>query len=539
MSSALFQKMISVPDPSYPGLYLTFLRMEEIIMSYLIYIRKSRRDAELEALGIDVLERHEKTLLELAKSRNLPIGAIYREVVSGDSIDARPEMTRLLSEVEAGLWDGVLVMEVERLARGDTIDQGRVQRAFLYSGTVIVTPVKTYDPRDEYDNEYFEFSLFMSRREYATIKRRLQNGRLRSAKDGYFAGNVPPYGWKRVEAPDRKHYILAPDETEAPTLQLMFDLVGNKQYGYQKACSTLTDMGIYSRSGKPFNPATLHGIISNPAHIGKVRWNWRKTQKHIEDGIVAKSRPKSDDYLLSDASWEGQIDEELFHRANTRVSALSAPVRDDRPIQNIFAGLARCSACGRVLVRKKANAKMPYDYLICPYRGCGTVGVRSDELEAELIKWFRNYVDKYQFEDIPDDTDIRKREAAVRNLERQRQTLLKQRGALFDLLEQGVYTTDIFLERSNTVEKKMKDCETDICAARDALADAIAIQNDRKSFIPRCQNLLDSWDSLDTPGKNTALKSLVEKIVLTKTKKNTRSNRDSEFTIDVFPKVPR
>ena len=149
---------------------------------YVIYLRKSRKDSDLEALGIDVLKRHEETLLELARS--LPIGAIYREVVSGDSIDARPEMVRLLSEVESGIWEGVLVVEVERLARGDTIDQGRVQRAFFYSNTLIVTPGKTYNPAIENDNEYFEFSLFMSRREYATIKRRMQAGRIRSVKDG-------------------------------------------------------------------------------------------------------------------------------------------------------------------------------------------------------------------------------------------------------------------------------------------------------------------------------------------------------------------
>ena len=44
-------------------------------MSYFIYARKSRKDAELEALGIDVLERHITTLLELAKTLSLPIGA--------------------------------------------------------------------------------------------------------------------------------------------------------------------------------------------------------------------------------------------------------------------------------------------------------------------------------------------------------------------------------------------------------------------------------------------------------------------------------
>lgn len=141
---------------------------------YLIYLRKSRSDASLEAMGVDVLERHEQILLDLAKRMNLSIGGIYREVVSGESISARPEMQRLLSEVEAGRWKGVVVMEVERLARGDTIDQGIVQRAFQYSGTQIVTPAKTYNPNNEFDEEYFEFGLFMSRREYKTIRRRMR-----------------------------------------------------------------------------------------------------------------------------------------------------------------------------------------------------------------------------------------------------------------------------------------------------------------------------------------------------------------------------
>lgn len=94
----------------------------------------------------ETLARHEHTLLSLARQKNLIIGNIYREVVSGETIAARPVMQRLLREVEQSLWDGVLVMEVERLARGDTIDQGTVQRAFQYSNTLIVTPSKTYDP---------------------------------------------------------------------------------------------------------------------------------------------------------------------------------------------------------------------------------------------------------------------------------------------------------------------------------------------------------------------------------------------------------
>ena len=46
-----------------------------------------------------------------------------------------------------------------------------------------MTPAKIYDPNNEFDEEYFEFGLFMSRREYKTIKKRLQRGRVSSAKE--------------------------------------------------------------------------------------------------------------------------------------------------------------------------------------------------------------------------------------------------------------------------------------------------------------------------------------------------------------------
>lgn len=88
---------------------------------YYIYLRKSRadRDAELHGSG-ETLLRHEKALMELANRQHLNITKIFREIVSGETISARPEVQKLLDEVSEGIPSGVLVMEVERLARGDT-----------------------------------------------------------------------------------------------------------------------------------------------------------------------------------------------------------------------------------------------------------------------------------------------------------------------------------------------------------------------------------------------------------------------------------
>src|SRR5690606_37287515 len=114
-----------------------------------------------------------------------------------------------------GRWKGRLVMEVERLARGDTMDQGIVADAFKFSETLIITPGKIYDPTDPNDEEYFEFGLFMSRREFKTITRRLQWGRNNSVEEGRYPGNVAPYGYKRRKLPG-KGYTLEPHPDEAP-----------------------------------------------------------------------------------------------------------------------------------------------------------------------------------------------------------------------------------------------------------------------------------------------------------------------------------
>lgn len=118
---------------------------------YCGYLRKSRADAEAELRGEgETLARHRKLLEDTAHKMHLHISKFYSEVVSGETIANRPVMQQLVSDVEKGLWKGVFVVEVERLARGNTKDQGIVADAFKYSNTQIITPAKTYDPDNEY-----------------------------------------------------------------------------------------------------------------------------------------------------------------------------------------------------------------------------------------------------------------------------------------------------------------------------------------------------------------------------------------------------
>ena len=80
---------------------------------YCMYLRKSRADVEAEAMGEgETLTRHQNMLMELSKKQKLNVVKVYKEIVSGDSIAARPQMQALLADVTEGKYAGVLVQGV-------------------------------------------------------------------------------------------------------------------------------------------------------------------------------------------------------------------------------------------------------------------------------------------------------------------------------------------------------------------------------------------------------------------------------------------
>ena len=107
---------------------------------YLIYLRKSRQDDPNETIE-EVLSKHERDLQDLALRKfggKIPEGNIYREVVSGESIEGREEMQKLLARIENPNIKGVLVVDPQRLSRGDLEDCGRLISDFRYTNTQIV-----------------------------------------------------------------------------------------------------------------------------------------------------------------------------------------------------------------------------------------------------------------------------------------------------------------------------------------------------------------------------------------------------------------
>lgn len=205
------------------------LSVDEILEMLIIYLRKSRKDMDyFKDESIEkTLQRHEKELQDFIISifgKPIPEHNIYREVASGDTIEDRPIIQEVLSIIEDDNKKGVICIEIERLARGNTMDQGIIAQTFQYTNTKIITPYKIYNLDNEDDLSYFEDGLFQARKYLKYTKRILSRGRLRSVKDGKYVGSVLPYGFNKIKLPNEKGYILVENESEAKVIRLMADL---------------------------------------------------------------------------------------------------------------------------------------------------------------------------------------------------------------------------------------------------------------------------------------------------------------------------
>lgn len=517
-------------------------------MPYCLYLRKSRADAEAEAQGAgETLARHEAALLELAKRQKLNVTEIYKEIVSGETIAARPVMQKLLNEVGQGLWDGVLVMEIERLARGDNIDQGLVAQAFKFTDTKIITPAKTYDPNNEFDEEYFEFGLFMSRREYKTIRRRMARGREAAVKEGKYIGTYPPYGYKKIQK--GKDCTLEINPEQAETVRLIYELYtsNTNRLGYNSIAERLNAMNVPSMRNKLWLASTIKTILKNPIYIGKVRWHYKKEVKKIIDGEIKITTTTSDEgeYILSDGIHEPIIDREIWEKAQIYIKQIpTSPAPISRGIKNPFAGLIICGVCGKKMVRKPYINKPASLY--CYNKNCYNKSAYFSQVEREIIVSLQNWLQEYKIQNNIQasknknnfKSSISIKEKQLERLSKEKSTIDKQLENAYNFLEKGIYNTDEFLERSATLKNNISDLEKSI----KEIEREINIENNniinQDNFIPKVESVLQAYDKITDCGeKNKLLRQILSKIIYVREKRNYKNGIDNRFEIKIFPKI--
>lgn len=264
-----------------------------------MYLRKSRMDTDYEEISItETLSRHRITLEKLCKSKRLRVDEVLEEVVSGESLTARPQMMRLLEMVSTGAYAGVVCMDIERLSRGSSMESGYIMQILQVNGCKIVTPGKIYDLQNESDEQFTDMKFMFSRYELKTITKRLVRGRNQSASEGKFMGSMAPYGYRAYKLPGEKGNSLMVIPEEASVVRMIFGMYGLQGMGYNAIAYRLNDMHIPARKGQ-WSQTSVANILTNESETDLLRQksdgNQRKraaaelipTTQHILDSYDA------------------------------------------------------------------------------------------------------------------------------------------------------------------------------------------------------------------------------------------------------------
>ena len=507
----------------------------------IIYLRKSREDAELEKYGEgETLARHRKILFELAKRHGIVVSDEYvlEELVSGESIDARPKMQELLRLVESGIVRNVLVVEIERLARGDTSDQGRVAKTFKYSHTKIITPMKVYDPDNEYDNEYFEFGLFMSRREYLTINRRLIGGKYASTREGRFINSVAPYGYDRHKIPNAKGYTLVPNEN-AKYVKLIFDMAV-EGHGVHHITKTLQEIGAPTFNGGTWVLSSVRQILQNRTYCGYVSWQRRKTTKYLENGIAKKVRVRNDNKAeYFKGLHEPIVSEETWLKAEEMRTSRAIPSCNSKGsnLRNPLAGILKCGYCGRTM-QAHTHGKTKKLRVRCPNINCNCGTHHLEYVEEEIIENLKDWLNGYT---VTTGTETKQNNRAavikdsIANLNDESQKISSQIVKACEMLELGVYDKEMFISRSQALKNRQAEIKERLSELELELDKLNSIDVGIQA-LPKVQKILDNYFDYDAKTKNMLLKEILESAVFTKEKGE--KFRNAPFELEIFPKLP-
>lgn len=512
---------------------ITSMALDPKIDMYAIYLRKSRADLEAEKMGEgETLARHKKILTELAARKGLYIGGIYQELVSGDTIEARPEIQRLINDCYAGRYKGILIVEVTRLSRGNQGDAQTIMDCLKYSnmnnGVLVITPTKTYDiAHSQEDEEYMEFELFMSRREYKMIHKRMDRGRKQAVVEGNYMGTYRPYGYNIVKTKTGR--TLVPNEIEAPIIKQIFEWTVRDNLTTFDIAKRLTAMGAPTYKGdKEWSKASIKEYLLNPVYTGRVKWNNRMRIKTMVNGELKITRPRfhTDQYMLYEGKHKKHalVDDETFKKAQERFH--SDRTRSNLKLKNPLAGLIFCKKCGKAITYQPYGKTRVDRYIHKQTTsGCKVKSAIATDVIAAVTHGLKMYIEDFEMKiDNTPDIDENSVEIKIEALRKEMKKIEKKKAKLFDSWEDDDISNNEFVERKAIHNQRIEILQQQI----DDLEAAIPEKEEYQEALLRLSDAFIAIkdDELDPTDKNHYLKKIIKRIEFSR-------ENDSEFIIDL------
>jgi site-specific DNA recombinase len=435
-----------------------------------LYIRVST-DAQFEE-GYSVDAQKEK-LAQYCKLKDIENYEFYIDGGwSGSNID-RPEIKRLVTDIKAGKIDAVVVYKLDRLSRSQKDTVFLLEDVFIPNGCAFISLNENFDTSTPYGKAMIGILSVFAQLERENIRERTRMGMYERVKSGlWMGGGRVPFGYDY----DREKNTLVPNE-EAEQVRQIYQL-------YLQGYSTTQLAGMFDVSGDQH----ISAILDRETYLGRIRF-----RGEIVEGCH-----------------EAIIDEDTWNRVRQERQRRSRGTAGDTSY--LLTGLLVCGKCGaKMRYQKWGRGLKIYCYSqqkskpsLIKDPDCDNMRYDAEEVEqaviADVFEKTRN---------ITANGNSRKEISAEKVLKRKYDTAAGKLKRLYELYARD--GEEVLLETINEYKSQLAE----ISAAIENEKQIKAVEAELAYKRGLLENLRGLWDEMIVEEKRRALRTCIERIVLT------------------------
>ena len=339
-----------------------------------LYIRLSVEDKQTGSISIETQKLILNHFLE-----SKPEIFVYDTYIDNGATGMnfhRPAFQQMLSDIEAGFVNCVIVKDLSRLGR-NSIDTGYYIEQYFTAHHVrfiaVTDQFDTADPNDIHAGIILPLKNMINEAYAIDIGRKIKAQQRQAMKDGEYIGARSPYGY--LKAPDNCHQLIIDPQT-APVVRQIFQWA-SEEAGLNAIARRLNEAGIVSVSVYK----QQIGQITHENLIGNGKWQTRTVNKILRcetyTGDLVQGHSKSidhrqvragaDNLITVQNTHEAIISHNLFAKVQSILDATAGKCRN-RAVSsytpNLLKGKVFCAHCGTALHRQRNSRKKSDDVYI-------------------------------------------------------------------------------------------------------------------------------------------------------------------------------
>lgn len=440
------------------------------------YVRVST-DNQLDNYSI---EEQTERLEAYCLAKDIHIVKIYTDGGYSGGNTNRPALQQMLTDIDAGIIDIVVVYKLDRLSRSQKDTLNLIEDRFLAQNVNFISINENFDTSTPFGRAMIGILSVFAQLEKDQITERFTMGRIGRAKSGYFHGGpAAPTGYDYVDGK------LIINEYEALQVRELYQrfLKGYSVYDCWKYMSQ-----NYTTKYGGWNSETLvRNVLKNEVYTGKVKFQ-------------GKTYPGNHQPIISEDTFKRV--QEIFQGSSRKSDS---PLRSPFKASTLLSGLIYCGKCGARFHGEHGNyscysrTKGDVKYIVDP--NCKNRKWKIPDLDKLVI----DYISRLNFSDLKPEPELPPE--PVIDYSQRIQEIDRQIGNLIDLYQVDGISIEVVSQKIKTLAQEKESLEA---AAKKPIP--------RRSTLDDMMQARDTFLSLTGNGpleeKRACLSMLIDKIII-------------------------